>query len=65
MCGLKKVEHWHLLDGKSVMDDAVPMLQRLKALIPEKLHDDYDAVIETFEHDLAECDVSDRYVEKT
>jgi hypothetical protein len=52
-----------LLDGKSVMDDALPELQALKALVPEKLHDELDRVLDTFEDTLAGCDKSYRYQE--
>ena len=59
----KKVDHGMLLDGKSVMDDALPELQGLKALVPEKLHDELDRILDMFEDSLAGCDESARYKE--
>lgn len=60
----KTVDHGQLLDGKSVMDDALPELQDLKKLVPERLHDELDEVLERFQDTLAGCDVSSRYEEK-
>lgn len=59
-----KVDHGMLLDGKSVMDDALPELQDLKELVPEKLHGHLDEVLDRFQETLAGCDVSERYEEK-
>jgi hypothetical protein len=59
-----EVEHGMLLDGKSVMDDALPELQDLRKLVPEKLHEDLDEVLERFQETLAGCDVQERYEEK-
>lgn len=61
----KKVDHGMLLDGKSVMDNALPELADLKELVAEKLHDEFDEVMRRFEDTLASCDVSDRYEEKS
>jgi hypothetical protein len=62
---MREVEHGMLLDGKSVMDDALPELQDLAELIPERLHDDFFDIMERFKDTLAGCDVSSRYVEKS
>jgi O-phosphoseryl-tRNA(Cys) synthetase len=59
-----EVEHGMLLDGKSVMDDALPELQDLRELVPEKLHGHLDEVLERFQETLAGCDVQERYEEK-
>lgn len=59
-----EVEHGMLLDGKSVMDDALPELQDLRELVPEKLHGHLDEVLERFKETLASCDVQERYEEK-
>jgi hypothetical protein len=53
-----------LLDSKSVMDDAMPDLEEIRELIPEKLHDNFDRLVARFEDTLCECDVSDEYTEK-
>lgn len=53
-----------LLRGKSVMDDALPQLRELLSFIPERLKEEAEGVLDLFEADLAECDVSDRYEEK-
>lgn len=56
---------WHalLLDGKQVYDDALPELERIKELIPEKLHSEFDAIICDFEQELARCDTRKYYKE--
>lgn len=59
----RKIEHGMLLDGKSVMDDALPDLLSLKELVPEKLHDEFDRILDMFEDSLAGCDESKRYKE--
>lgn len=59
-----ELEHGMLLDGKYVMDDPMPTLQNIKGLIPERLHDEFDSILNTFEEELAQCDVSDDFVEK-
>lgn len=59
----RKIEHGMLLDGKSVMDDALPDLLSLKELVPEKLHDEFDRILNMFEDSLAGCDESKRYKE--
>jgi hypothetical protein len=61
---MKSIEHWSLLDGKKVLDNAIPELQDLKKLIPEVLHGRFDTVINNFIGTLAECDVHKDYVEK-
>lgn len=58
----KTLDHGMLLDGKQVMDNL--NWAPLKELVPEKLHEELEAVIEGIESDLAECDVSDDYEEK-
>jgi len=55
------VEQWHLLDGKSVLDDALPGLMEIYDLVPKGLHDDLNAILTLFKHDLALCDVSKEY----
>lgn len=60
----KTLDHHLLLDGKSVMDDAMPDLLEIKTLIPEVLHDRFDKLITIFEDSLAGCDVHERYEEK-
>jgi hypothetical protein len=62
---MREVEHGMLLDGKSVMDDALPELQDLFELVPERLKDDLSEVLDRFKDTLAGCDVSSRYVEKS
>jgi hypothetical protein len=47
-----------LLDAKSVMDDALPELAEIKELIPEKLHVEFERVLERFEDTLCAADVS-------
>ena len=59
----QRVDHGMLLDGKKVMDNALPELQELRELIAEKLHDEFDAVIAKFQTELAACDVSSHYKE--
>lgn len=59
----KRVDHGMLLDGKSVIDDALPELQEIKKLVPEKLHDELDRILDVFEDSLAGCDESKRYKE--
>lgn len=61
---MKTLKHGMLLDAKSVMDDALPELAMLRELIPEKLHDEFDDIIASFEDTLCSADVSGDYVEK-
>lgn len=60
----KTLEHGMLLDGKKVMDDAIPDLSDLYEMVPVMLHPQLEQFIKDFKSTLAECDVSDRYVEK-
>lgn len=59
----QKVEQTMLLDGKKVMDEAMPELHAIRDLIADKLHCELDVIIKLFEAKLAECDVSSRYKE--
>lgn len=60
---LKYLDHGMLLDSKRIMDDAMSVLEDLQKLVPERLHDELDRIIRLFEHELVECDVSERYTE--
>jgi hypothetical protein len=60
----RKLSHGMLLDAKSVMDDALPDLEAIRELIPEKLHGEFERLVARFKETLCECDVSDRYLEK-
>jgi hypothetical protein len=62
---LKSLQHGMLLDAKSVMDDALPDLQNLLELIPEKLHAEANLIIDQFEDTLVGADVASDYVEKS
>jgi hypothetical protein len=53
-----------LFDAKQVMDNAIPDLGRVRALIAKPLHERFDGLLLEFEETLAQCDVSDRYEEK-
>lgn len=59
------IEHGMLLDGKKVMDNALPDLHRLYELVAKPLHKKLSDYLTEFEEALAECDVSDRYEEKS
>lgn len=59
------LEHGMLLDAKTVMDDAWCVLQDLQKLVPEALHEQLATLILRFESELAQCDVAERYEEKT
>lgn len=59
------LQHGMLLDAKSVMDDAMPDLEQLRELIPEKLHDEFESLLQRFEDTLVSADVQDRYEEKS
>jgi len=67
MKGRKRIrlEHGMLLKGKGVMDDALPLTEKLKELVPKALHEELEIWIEDFECELAQCDVSERYHEHT
>lgn len=56
-----EIEHGMLLDGKSVMDDALPLLEELREYVAEVNHADFDKILTDFENDLAGCDVRDQY----
>lgn len=59
-----KLEHGMLLDGKYVMDDAMPFLRkRLEKMVPQELHNALREMLELFESELASADVSDRFEE--
>lgn len=60
----KKIEQWFLLDGKQVVEDALPELEYLRELIPEKLHGEFEKILEDFKAVLVECDVHDYYQER-
>lgn len=62
---IKILDHGMLLDAKYILDDAFPTLYDIKELVPKKLHGELDLLLKQFEHDLVDCDVSDRYEEKT
>jgi hypothetical protein len=61
----RTLQHGMLLRAKSVMDDAMPDLEQIKELIPEKLHGEFDKMIANFEDTLCHCDVAEDYEEKT
>lgn len=61
---MKTLKHGMLLDAKNVMDDALPELAMIRELIPEKLHGEFEKLIESFEDTLCSADVSGDYVEK-
>jgi len=47
------------LDAKSLMDNAMPSLrQELRDLVPEKLHGDLAEILDRFEDELVEAEVS-------
>lgn len=60
---MRTLSHGMLLRAKNVMDDALPELDNIKELIPEKLHKEFDKIVASFEDTLCECDVSDEYTE--
>jgi len=60
----RELYHGMLLDSKSVMDDAMPDLDRIRELIPEKLHKEFEKMIAVFEDTLCSCDVASDYQEK-
>lgn len=60
-----KLRHGMLLDSKSVIDDALPDLEQLLELIPDKLHPEFHEIISRFEEVLCSADVSDEYEEKS
>jgi hypothetical protein len=62
---VKTLRHGMLLDGKRVMDDALPELANIRELVPERLHEELDKVLASFEDTLCECDVADQYQGKT
>jgi hypothetical protein len=62
---MQRLEHGMLLDAKRVMDDAWGELEKIKRLVPEALHDELANLLQSFEDELAQCDVSDRYEEKS
>ncbi len=55
------LRHGMLLRGKSVMDDAMPELEQIRELIPEKLHGEFGLLIREFEDTLCQCDVAEHY----
>lgn len=57
----KGLDHGMLLDGKRILDNALPTLYGLRELVPEKLEEELNKVLAAFESDLAECDVSNDY----
>jgi hypothetical protein len=61
---IKCLDHGMLLDSTYIMDDAFPTLYDIKDLVPKRLHEELDLILKRFEHDLVECDVSERYEEK-
>jgi hypothetical protein len=64
MPGLRRLQHGMLLDSKTVMDDAMPDLEAIKELIPERLHKEFETILEQFEDTLCGCDVADEFTEK-
>lgn len=61
----RRLQHGMLLDSKSVMDNAMSDLDRIRELIPEKLHGEFRKLVELFEDTLCEADVAGRYEETT
>ncbi len=61
---LAKLHHGMLLRAKNVMDDALPDLEQIRKLIPERLHGEFDKLIARFEDTLCTADVADEYTEK-
>lgn len=59
----RRLSHGMLLDAKAVMDNALPELAELKELIPECLHDKYEAIVDSFEDTLCSADVAKDYTE--
>jgi len=57
---VKRLNHGMYLDSKRVMDNALPTLERIKELVPLKLHQELDEIFSMFEDDLVACDISDR-----
>jgi hypothetical protein len=60
----RQLRHGMLLDAKRVMDNALPELVEIKQLIPEKLHEDFDRLLERFEDTLCTADVRNLFTEK-
>lgn len=58
---MKKLKHGQLLDAKLIMDGPMAILQELKDSSLDEI-EIHNLLIE-FEHELAHCDVSDRYEE--
>ena len=58
---MQSLRHGMLLDAKCVMDDALPDLDQIRELIPEKLHKEFERLVARFEDTLCECDVSRKY----
>lgn len=54
---MQKLEHGMLLDAKYIMDNALPEFEKLRELIPARLHDAFDRWKDRFEDSLAQCDV--------
>jgi len=60
-----KLDHGMLLDAKDVMDNVICRLNEFKKLIPECLHNKAASIISDIQDELAQCDVSEQYVEKS
>ncbi len=60
---MKKLEQGMLLRAKNVMDDAMPMLDEIRELIPESLYGCFRKLLWQFEDLLCSADVSDEYQE--
>ena len=53
-----------LLDGKYIMDNAMPFLRkRLEKMVPQELHNALKEMLELFESELVSADVSNRFEE--
>jgi len=59
----KTLTHGLLLDGKYVLDFALPMLAKLREFVPSRLHPGLEQILREFAEELAQCDVSERYRE--
>ena len=59
----KVLSHGLLLDGKYVLDNALPMLGKIREFVPSRLHPGLEQILREFAEELALCDVSERYRE--
>jgi hypothetical protein len=47
------------LDSKHIMEEAMPELERIRELVPERLHLDFEDILEDFEDEMAEAEIKD------